>query len=79
MKILLNRYDNPRLSDQVFVGRGDTVYASISSEEYGFTYGKEYIVQDVSPFGYLAMKNDTGEIDEYTVEHFQNTMPVVMK
>ena len=78
MKILLNQFDNPRLSDQVFVGKGDSVYAGRGAEEYGFTHGKKYVIQDVSPFGFLTMENDSGEVEEYTVEYFQNTKPVVL-
>lgn len=77
MKVLLNRFDDPRLSEQVFVGKGDKVFANRGAVEYGFTLANEYEVQDVSPFGYLKMKNDKGEIDEYTVEYFQKYKPLV--
>lgn len=77
MKVLLNQFDNPRLSEQVFVGKGDKVFAGYGAEEYGFTVGKEYEVQGLSPFGYLVMKNDQGELEEYTVEYFQNYSPVI--
>ena len=79
MKILLNRFDNPRLSEQIFVGKGDKVFANQGAEEYGFTVGKEYEVQGVSPFGYLKMKNNEGQMEEYTVEYFQRYQPFIIK
>lgn len=79
MKILLNRYDNPRLSDQVFVGKGDKVIAGNGAKEYGFTVGKEYEIKSITPFGYIEMTNDKGEVDDYTVEYFQKHMPLVNK
>ncbi|ARC67299.1 hypothetical protein B14_200088 (plasmid) [Bacillus licheniformis] len=77
MKILLNRFEDPRLSEQIYIGKGDKVYANKRAEEYGFTTGKKYEVQGVSPFGYLIMKNNNGDIDEYTVEFFQKHMPLI--
>jgi hypothetical protein len=77
MKILLNQFDNPRTSEQIFVGKGDKVYASKSAEEFGFKVGNEYEIQDVNMFGYLKMKNDEGELDEYTVEYFQKYRPFI--
>lgn len=76
-EILLNQFDNPRLSEQVFVGKGDKVYANQGAEEYGFTVAKEYEIKDISPFGYLTMENDKGEIDDYTVEYFQKHKPFI--
>lgn len=79
MRVLLNRYDNPRLSDQIFVGKGDTVFAGHAAKEYGFTVGSEYKIKSVDAFGYLTMENDKGEVDEYTVEYFQKYRPLVHK
>ena len=78
MKILLNRFDDPRLSERIFVGKGDKVFAVASVEEFGFTVGKEYEVQDVSQFEYLVMKNDEGEIEEYSVEYFSKFEPFII-
>jgi len=77
MKILLNQFDNPRISDQVFVGKGDKVFASRSAEEFGFKAGNEYEIQDVNVLGYLKMENDEGVVDEYTVEYFQKYNPLI--
>ena len=77
MKVLLNQFDNPRSSEQVFVGKGDKVFAGYGAEDFGFTVGKEYEVQGLSPFGYLVMKNDQGELEEYTVEYFQKYKPLI--
>lgn len=71
MKLLLNRFDDPKLSGCVYVGKGDYVFAGHGADEFGFTVGEKYEIQDISPFGYLVMKNDAGEIEEYTVELFQ--------
>lgn len=76
-KILLNQFENPRLSEMIFVGKGDKVYANDGAEEYGFTVGKQYDIHDISIFGYLVMKNDKGEVDEYTVEYFQKYQPII--
>lgn len=77
IKIMLNQYDNPRLSEQIFVGKGDKVFAGSGSEEYGFTVNKEYEIKGVSHSLYLVMENDAGEVDEYTVEYFQRHQTVV--
>lgn len=69
MKILLNEWDYPIKSEQIWVGKGDKVYANEGAEEFGFTVGREYEIQDVN--GFLIMINDNGEIDEYTTEYFQ--------
>lgn len=77
MKILLNRWSNPRLSECIYVGKGDKVFANRGAEEFGFTIGSEYEIQDISQYEYLVMKNDKGEIDEYTTEYFQKYKPLV--
>lgn len=77
MKVLLNRYNNPRLSEQIFVGKGDKVFAGWGAEEYGFTVGNEYEIQGVSESMYLVMKNDNGDIEEYTVEFFRRYRPLI--
>lgn len=74
MKILLNQWDDPRLSEQVWVGKGDKVYANYGAEEFGFTVGKEYIIQGID--GDLVMENDSGEIDGYSSEYFTNYEPI---
>lgn len=77
IKILLNRFDDPRLSEQYFVGKGDKVFAGRGAEEYGFTVGKEYDIQGISSLCYLTMKNDAGEVEDYTVEYFKRYKPLV--
>lgn len=77
MKILLNQFEKPTLSEQVFVGKGDKVFAGYGVEEFGFTVGKEYEIQGVSLFGYLEVENDQGELEEYSVEYFQKYSPVI--
>lgn len=79
MKILLNQWDDPKLSECIYVGKGDKVFAKFSVEEYGFTPGKEYEIQDVSMFGYLKMKNDKGEINEYSTDYFQKNKPIIWR
>lgn len=76
MKILLNQWNDPKLSERIWVGKGDKVYANYGAEEFGFTVGKEYEIQGVNPYGYLTMINDNGEIDEYTTEYFQEYQPI---
>jgi hypothetical protein len=75
MQVLLNRFDNPELSEQVWVGAGDKVYANDGAVEYGFTFGKQYEIKGFDPFGHLSMENDDGLIDGYTVEYFSKTEP----
>lgn len=60
MKILLNQFKDPKLSEHIFVGKGDKVFANRGAEEFGFTVGKEYEIKGISPFGYLKMTNDNG-------------------
>lgn len=77
MKLLLNQFDNPKLSEQQFVGKGDMVFATNSSEEFHLTPGKEYEIEEVTMDGYLLVKNDKGEVDEYSVEYFKKHRPVL--
>lgn len=77
LKVLLNRFDDPKLSEQIFIGKGDMVFAKHGAEEFGFTVGQEYEVQGVDQFGDLVMKNDKGEQDSYTVEYFQKHKPFI--
>lgn len=70
MKILLNEWEDPRLSECKYVGKGDKVFANNGAVEYGFTKNQEYEILEVNICGYLKMRNDKGEIDEYTTEYF---------
>ena len=76
MKILLNEWDDPKLSECVYVGKGDKVYASRQAEDWGFTPNKLYTIEDVSIFGYLKMRNDKGEVAEYSTEYFQHYLSI---
>lgn len=71
MKILLNAHENPDYSDEIWVEKGDKVFATKQAEEFGFTDGKEYEIIDVD-FDLLVLKNDYGEINKYSVEYFEN-------
>ncbi|PAD67313.1 hypothetical protein CHH83_19700 [Bacillus sp. 7586-K] len=76
-KVVLNKYRNPRMSEMIYVGKGDKVYANHGAEEFGFTVGEQYEIQDISIFDDLVMKNDKSEVDEYSVEYFQQYQPVI--
>lgn len=71
MKVLLNKWDDPKMSECVWVGKGDKVFATFGATEWGFTEGKEYEIQGID-FGDLIMINDKGQTDTYTVEYFSN-------
>lgn len=72
-RILLNRFENPTINECIFVKKGYKVFAKKSAEELGFTAGKEYEIKGLSFLGYcLIMENDKGEVEEYSVEHFQH-------
>lgn len=77
MKVLLNRFDDPKLSKQIFVGKGDRVYAANSAEEYGFIPGNSYEILGISQGSYLLMQNEDGATDEYSVEYFQKHEPIL--
>lgn len=77
MKLLLNQFDNPKLSEQQFVGEGDVVFATNSADEFNLTPGKEYEIQGVTMDGYLLVENDKGEVDAYSVEYFKKHRPVL--
>jgi len=72
-RILLNRFENPTINECVFVKQGYKVFARNSAEEYGFTAGNQYEIKGLSFMGYsLIMENDKGELNEFSVEHFQH-------
>ena len=77
IEILLNKYDNPKMSERIYVKKGDKVFANFRAEEWGFTVGNEYEIQDVTVYGYLKMINDIGETSIYTVEYFQKYKPIM--
>lgn len=71
MKVLLNKWDNPKISECIWVGKGDKVFATNGASEWGFTECKEYEIEDIW-YGDLVMKNDNDEKDVYSVEYFTN-------
>ena len=72
IKILLNEYEDPKLSECVYVGIGDEVYANDGAVEYGFNKHKKYVIKDVQLCGYLKLTNDIGITDWYTTEYFSD-------
>lgn len=53
-----------------FVGEEDSVVASWSVEQFGFTVGTKYKVEGISSTKNLIIKNDNGETREYDPVHF---------
>ena len=45
---LLNRYDNPKLNEQIWVHAGDLVFATDFAEEFGFKSGYTYEIINCS-------------------------------
>lgn len=72
VKIILNEWEDPKLSEVVYVGKGDYVYASQSVVEYGFTKNKKYKILGIVDYEYLRIKNDKGIIDDYSTEYFNS-------
>ena len=75
MKIILNQFSDPKLSECDYVGVGDIVYAHKSGEEFNLTTGKGYEILKIVHTDSVFIKNDLGEIDEYTVEYFRKNPP----
>lgn len=70
MVAILNYWDDPRLSEQILVQRGDMIKAREYGEEFDLTVNKEYEVLDVNSIDLITIKNDKGVVDIYTVEYF---------
>lgn len=73
MKVLLNKFDNPRISECIWVGDGDVVKGRCNAEEFNITEGKEYVVIGINDIDCIYIMNDVGEIDLYSVEYFYKT------
>ena len=73
MKAILNYFRDPRLSEQETVSAGDMIAAIVS--DHDLTEGKQYKILEVLSQTTIKIKNDTGHIDEYTVEWFRKPIP----
>ncbi|MGF7534994.1 hypothetical protein AAGG74_15095 [Bacillus mexicanus] len=72
MKLFFNQVnDDLSLFNQNFVSRGDTVFANSGAKKFGFTVGKGYKIVDVNPFGFLKVRNDLGNVEDYKMDFFQ--------
>lgn len=70
MKVLLNRFDNPRISECIWIDKGDKVRGRCNGEEFYITEGKSYEVLDTNGIDCVLVENDIGEKDFYSVEYF---------
>lgn len=70
MRCILNYYENPRLSDAIYIKEGDNVVARENTEEFHLTPGKKYRVLDINSGTMFTVENDIGEREIYTCEYF---------
>lgn len=70
MRVLLNKFDDPRISECIWVDKGSIIKGRCNGEEFYITEGNEYEVLDTNGIDCVLVKNDIGEIDMYSVEYF---------
>lgn len=70
MKVLLNKFDDPRVSECIWVDKGAKVRGRCNAEEFHITEGKLYKVLGTNCIDCILIENDIGEIDMYSVEYF---------
>lgn len=68
--IVLNIFDDPKMSERQFVVIGEYVYARGRVEEFGLTKNNEYKVLDTNGFDLIKVTKDNGEEDWFSVEYF---------
>lgn len=73
MKVLFNRFEDPRMGECIWVDEGDIVRGKCNGEEFSITEGKSYEVLDTNGIDCVLIKNDIGENDFYSVEYFNGT------
>lgn len=71
-RVLLNRFDDPKLSELEYVDVGNYVYATASAEEYGLTKNKLYEIIDTNGFDAVLVMTDKGTKQWFSVEYFRN-------
>lgn len=68
--VVLNIFDDPKMSERQFVCVGEYVYARGRAEEFGLTKNNEYKVLDTNGFDLIKVTKDDGEEDWFSVEYF---------
>ncbi|MCD7996461.1 MAG: hypothetical protein LUH21_04425 [Clostridiales bacterium] len=70
-RVILNRFDDPKLSECDYAEVGDYVYARGSGEEFGLTKNKLYQILKTS-FDSILVETDNGTDEWFSVEYFSN-------
>lgn len=70
MKVVLNLFDDPKLSERELAGVGDYVYAKSRGEEFNLTKNKKYEVLFTNGYDMILIVNDKSQEDWYSVEYF---------
>jgi hypothetical protein len=73
MKVLLNKFDDPNVSECIWIDEGDIVIGRCNGEEFHITEGKLYKVLDTNCIDCILIENDIGETDMYSVEYFSGS------
>lgn len=70
--VILNQYEDPKLSEAITVGIGDKVFATEFAEEFGLIANKLYEILDNDGRDLIYVKTDTGKKEWFSVEYFRN-------
>ena len=71
-RVLLNRFEDPRLSEFEYADVGNYVYATAFAEEYGLIKNKLYEIIDTNGFDAVQVITDEGVKQWFSVEYFRN-------
>lgn len=69
-RVILNLFDDPKLSEREFVTEGDFVYARGRAEEFDLTKNKKYEILDTNGYELIKVMKNSGEPDWFSVEYF---------
>lgn len=72
LMVVLNFYEDPRVSEREIAYIGDYVYARSHGEEFFLTKNKKYQILDTNGIDMVLIKNDKNIEDWYSVEYFSN-------
>lgn len=69
-RVILNIFDDPKMSERQIVSVGDCVFASKFAEEFGLTKNNKYKILDTNGHDLIEVIKNDGKREWFTVEFF---------
>jgi len=71
-RVLLNKFDDPRISECDYAEVGDYVYAKAKGEEFGVTHNNLYKILEIGP-DLVFIEKDNGSKEWFSIEYFSSS------